>query len=56
MLAVFIPTALAVGLALGLLKQWVGVALLGSVYIVALGYLYVGLGILLRRVVGPRTM
>ena len=56
MLAVFIPTALAVGLALGRVQQWFAVALLGSVYIVPMGYVYVGLGLLLRRVVGPRPV
>ena len=56
MLAVFVPTALIVGLAVGQFTPWSAVALLGSVCIVALGYAYVGLALLIRRAVGPKVV
>jgi hypothetical protein len=48
MLGVFVPLALLVGLVVGPLVPWVGVAGLGAIVIVVLGYSYVGLTEVLR--------
>jgi hypothetical protein len=54
MLAVFVPLALTVGLLVGNMTPFVGVALLGAAVILPLGYSYIGLALLVRRVLGPR--
>jgi hypothetical protein len=54
MLAVFVPLALIVGLLVGNMTPFVGVALLGAAVILPLGYSYIGLALLVRRVLGPR--
>jgi len=48
MLGVFVPLALLIGLAVGAVGPWAGVAGLGAVVILVLGYAYVGLTALLR--------
>jgi len=55
MVAVFVPTALVVGLVVGAAEPFAGVALLGAAVIIPLGYAYVGLAVLLRRSLGPRA-
>jgi hypothetical protein len=55
MVAVFVPLALATGLVVGGLGPFTGVALLGATVIVLLGYAYVGLTVLLRHSLGPRS-
>ncbi len=54
MVAVFVPLALAIGLGAGALGPFAGVAVLGAVVIVLLGYGYVFLTVLLRHFLGPR--
>lgn len=54
MVAVFVPLALAMGLGVGALGPFTGVAVLGAVVIVVLGYGYVVLTVLLRHLFGPR--
>jgi hypothetical protein len=54
MVAVFVALALTVGLVVGNLRPYIGVALLGAAVILPLGYSYVGLALLLRRALGPR--
>jgi hypothetical protein len=53
MVAAFAPATLVVGLVAGNLASAMGVALLGSVVIVPLGYAYVALTLLVRRLIGP---
>jgi len=53
MVAVFVPLALLVGLAVGAVVPFAGVALLGGIVIMLLGYAYVGLTVLLRLSLGP---
>lgn len=48
MVGAFVPLALLIGLAVGAVGPWAGVAGLGAVVIVVLGYAYVGLTVLLR--------
>jgi hypothetical protein len=55
MLAAFVPLALTFGIVVGAVRQWAAVALLGSAVIVALGYTYVGLAVLLRHQFGPKA-
>jgi hypothetical protein len=54
MVAVFVPLALATGLAVGALGPFTGVAVLGAAVIMLLGYAYVGLAVALRHGLGPR--
>jgi hypothetical protein len=54
LVAVLVPLALALGLGVGALGPFTGVAVLGAVVIVVLGYGYVALTILLRHLFGPR--
>jgi len=56
MVGVFVPLALATGLGVGALGPFSGVALLGAVVIVLLGYSYVLLTVLLRHVIGSRSL
>lgn len=59
MVAIFVPLALVAGLILasayGLdaFQAWAGVALLGAIWIMFLGYGYVGLAVVLRYGFGP---
>ena len=55
MVAVFVPTALIAGLAVGALKPFVAVAILGAVVIIPVGYAYVGVVMLLRESLGRRV-
>ena len=55
MAAVFVPVALVVGFAVGVPGPFAAVAVLGGLIILPLGYAYVGVAVLLRRVLGPRT-
>ena len=52
--AVFVPIAVVIGIAVGALVPFLTVAVLGSIVILPLGYGYVGLTVLLRRSFGPR--
>jgi len=54
MTAVFVPLMLVVGFAVAAPGPFAGVALLGAQVIVVLGYAYVGLAVLLRRLLGRR--
>ncbi len=54
--AVFVPLALATGLGVGAPGPFTGVALLGAVVIVLLGYCDVLVTILLRHLLGPRSV
>ena len=54
MVAVFVPLALLLGLTVGALGPFFGVALLGAAVILLLGYAYVGVAVLLRLALGPR--
>jgi hypothetical protein len=56
MLGAFVPLALLIGLAVGAPGPWTGVAGLGAVSILALGYSYVGLTALLRAAAGRRLV
>jgi hypothetical protein len=53
MAGVFVPLALGVGVSVGAVVPFIGVAMLGLVFILVLGYCYVGLTILLRQLLGP---
>lgn len=53
MVALFAPLALLAGLALRAPGPYAGIAALGSVLILLLGYGYVGLTVLLREELGP---
>ena len=53
MVAIFAPLALLLGMIVGHLGPFAAVAALGTIIILALGYAYVGLALLLRRSVGP---
>lgn len=55
MAAVFVPLALVVGFAVGAPGPFAGVAVLGGLIILPLGYAYVGVAVLLRRGLGPRN-
>jgi hypothetical protein len=48
MVGAFVPLALLIGVAVGAVGPWAGVAGLGAVAIVVIGYAYVGLTVLLR--------
>lgn len=50
MLGLFVPLALLIGLIVGAVEPWAGVAGLGAVVILSLGYTYVGVTVLLREV------
>lgn len=54
MVALFVPLALGVGLFAGQPGPFSAVALVGAIVIVALGYAYVGLTMLLREQLGPK--
>jgi hypothetical protein len=54
MVAVFVPSALLLGLLVGALGPYIGVALMGAATIMILGYAYVGVAVLLRMTLGPR--
>ena len=56
MVAVFVPLALATGLFVGAVGPYTGVALLGAVVILVLGYCYVLLTVLLRHFIGSRSV
>ena len=56
MVTVFVPLALATGLGVGAPGPFTGVALLGAAVIVLLGYCYVLVTMLLRHVLGPRSV
>ena len=53
--AVYVPLALVVGVVVGAPGPFAGVAGLGGLLILPLGYAYVGVTVLLRRGLGPRT-
>jgi hypothetical protein len=53
MVAVFVPLTLLVGLVAGAPGPLVGVGLLGAVIIVVLGYVYVGVTVVVRDSIGP---
>jgi hypothetical protein len=53
MVAVFVPVALVAGLAVGAPGPFAAVAVLGTLIILPLGYLYVGVSFLARRSFGP---
>lgn len=53
MAALFVPLALGVGFAVGAPRPFAGVAILGLLVILPLGYAYVGVAVLLRHVLGP---
>lgn len=55
MVAIFAPLALLIGLVVGNFGPFVAVAGLGTAIILALGYGYVGLSLLLRHGLGPRV-
>lgn len=52
----FVPLALMLGFAVGAPGPFAAVALMGLVNILLLGYVYVGIAILLRRGLGPRQV
>ena len=56
MAAVFVPTAVVAGIAVGQPLIFIGVAALGAIVIIPLGYAYVGLVVLLREYLGPRPV
>ena len=49
MVGVFVPAVLLVGLVVGQPVRFFGVALLGAITIIVLGYVYVGVVIVLER-------
>jgi hypothetical protein len=55
MAAVFDPLALVLGLVTGDMQAFIALAILGTAVIIPLGYLYVGLAVLLRLGLGPRV-
>lgn len=55
MVAIFVPLAVVVGIGVGNVRPYVAVAIMGSLTILLLGYAYVGVAVLLRYVLGPRT-
>lgn len=55
MVAAFVPLALALGVGVGAVGPFTGVAVLGAVVIVVLGYGYVALTVLLRQLLGARV-
>jgi hypothetical protein len=55
MAALYIPLALGVGVLVGGLRSFAALAAFGAVVIVALGYGYVGLTLVLRQALGPRA-
>ncbi len=55
MVALFAPLALVVGVAVGNTRPFAGVAILGALIILPLGYAYVGLAVLLRSSLGPQA-
>ena len=56
MVGLFVPLVLILGIAVGAPGQFAAVAVLGVIYILLLGYGYVGITILLRRGLGPRQV
>lgn len=55
MVAVFVPLALLLGLAVGALGPFKNLAILGAIVIMILGYAYVGIVVLLRLGLGPKA-
>ena len=55
MVALFVPVAVLVGVAVGAPQPFLGVAGLGAAVILPLGYGYVGLAVLLRQGLGSRS-
>jgi hypothetical protein len=55
MVALFAPAAIVVGLVVGALKPFAAVAIIGSVVIIPLGYVYVALAVALRDWLGPKA-
>lgn len=54
MVGVFVAFALVTGFVVGAPRQFAAVAALGAVVIIPLGYAYVAVVMLLRRMLGPR--
>lgn len=55
MAGVFVPVAVLAGISVGEPAPFIALAVLGAIVTVPLGYLYVGLVVLLRRHMGPRA-
>ena len=55
MVALFVPVAVLVGVAVGAPQPFLGVAGLGAAVVLPLGYGYVGLAVLLRQGLGSRS-
>lgn len=55
MAALYIPVALVVGVLVGSFRSFAALAVFGAISILALGYGYVGLTLLLRQSLGSRT-
>jgi hypothetical protein len=49
MVAVFVPVAVLAGIVVGRLVPFIAVAVLGAIIAIPLGYIYVGLVVLLRK-------
>jgi hypothetical protein len=55
MVAVFVPVVVLAGLAVGHAVPFIALAVLGAIVTIPLGYMYVGLVMLLRQFLGPRV-
>lgn len=55
MVGVFVPVAVLAGIVVGQPVPFIALAVLGTIVTIPLGYLYVGLVVLLREYLGPRA-